>query len=85
MCDFLVPEHPKSPAQGTQYGKGKMRKLTLIFWGALMLALALSSNLQAQELIAHIRGTVTDPSGAGVQSYSDWRGRIYSLSMTVTF
>jgi iron complex outermembrane recepter protein len=26
-----------------------------------------------------------DPSGAGVQSYSDWRGRIYSLSMTVTF
>ena len=26
-----------------------------------------------------------DPSGAGVQSYSDWRGRIYSASVTVTF
>ena len=26
-----------------------------------------------------------DPSGAGVQSYSDWRGRVYSVSMTVTF
>jgi outer membrane receptor protein involved in Fe transport len=26
-----------------------------------------------------------DPSGAGVQSYGDWRGRVYSLSLTVTF
>ncbi|MGA2016885.1 MAG: carboxypeptidase regulatory-like domain-containing protein [Opitutaceae bacterium] len=26
-----------------------------------------------------------DPSGAGVQSYGDWRGRVYSLSATVTF
>ena len=26
-----------------------------------------------------------DPSGAGVQSYGDWRGRVYSLSITVTF
>jgi outer membrane receptor protein involved in Fe transport len=26
-----------------------------------------------------------DPSGAGVQSYGDWRGRVYSLSVTVTF
>jgi hypothetical protein len=26
-----------------------------------------------------------DPSGAGVQSYGDWRGRIYSVSVTVTF
>jgi len=26
-----------------------------------------------------------DPSGAGVQSYGDWRGRVYSVSMTVTF
>jgi hypothetical protein len=46
--------------------KGKMRKLTLILGAALMLALALSWSLQAQELVAHIRGTVTDPSGAGV-------------------
>jgi len=37
-----------------------------MFCGAWMLALALSWNLQAQEVIAHIRGTVTDPSGAGV-------------------
>ncbi len=43
-----------------------MRKLTLIFCGAWMLALALSWNLQAQEVVAHIRGAVTDPSGAGV-------------------
>ena len=43
-----------------------MRKLTLIFWGALMLALALSWSLPAQEIVAHIRGTVTDPSGAGI-------------------
>jgi len=26
-----------------------------------------------------------DPSGAGVQSYSDWRGRVYSLSVTLSF
>jgi iron complex outermembrane receptor protein len=26
-----------------------------------------------------------DPSGAGVQSYGDWRGRAYSASVTVTF
>ncbi len=26
-----------------------------------------------------------DPSGSGVQSYGDWRGRVYSLSATVTF
>jgi Carboxypeptidase regulatory-like domain len=43
-----------------------MRKLTLILGAAVMLALALSWSLQAQEVVAHIRGTVTDPSGAGV-------------------
>lgn len=26
-----------------------------------------------------------DPTGAGVQSYGDWRGRVYSVSATVTF
>ena len=26
-----------------------------------------------------------DPSGAGVQPYGDWRGRVYSLAVTVTF
>ena len=26
-----------------------------------------------------------DPSGAGVQCYGDWRGRVYSLSLTATF
>ncbi len=26
-----------------------------------------------------------DPSGAGVQPYGDWRGRVYSLSLTVTY
>ncbi len=26
-----------------------------------------------------------DPSGAGVQPYGDWRGRVYSLSLTATF
>ncbi len=26
-----------------------------------------------------------DPSGAGVQSYGDWRGRVYSISVTVSF
>lgn len=43
-----------------------MRKLTLLGWAALMLALATIWNLPAQEVVAHIRGTVTDPSGAGV-------------------
>jgi hypothetical protein len=28
---------------------------------------------------------VNDPSGAGVQAYGDWRGRVYSLSLTTTF
>ncbi|HZZ20629.1 MAG TPA: TonB-dependent receptor [Opitutaceae bacterium] len=26
-----------------------------------------------------------DPSGAGVQSYTDWRGRVYSVSLTLSF
>ncbi len=44
-----------------------MRKLSLFGSGVLLiLCMALSWNLPAQELIAHIRGTVTDPSGAGV-------------------
>ena len=43
-----------------------MRKLTLIGWGVLLLSMVLSWNLPAQETVAHIRGTVTDPSGAGV-------------------
>ncbi|MGB6941674.1 MAG: carboxypeptidase regulatory-like domain-containing protein [Bryobacteraceae bacterium] len=45
-----------------------MRKLTLIGWGALVLSMAAFWNLPAQEVVAHIRGTVTDPSGAGVPS-----------------
>jgi iron complex outermembrane recepter protein len=28
---------------------------------------------------------INDPSGAGVQPYGDWRGRVYSLSLTATF
>src|ERR1700728_2732941 len=46
--------------------RGKMRKLTLLGWGIVMLSLASCRNLPAQEVVAHIRGTVTDPSGAGV-------------------
>src|ERR1700678_4830009 len=49
-----------------QKGKGKMRRLTWLGWGILMLSLASFWNLPAQEVVAHIRGTVTDPSGAGV-------------------
>ena len=45
-----------------------MRKLTLIGWGALVLSMAAFWNLPAQEVVAHIRGTITDPSGAGVPS-----------------
>jgi iron complex outermembrane receptor protein len=26
-----------------------------------------------------------DPSGSGVQSYGDWRGKVYSLSVTLSF
>ncbi len=43
-----------------------MRKFTLIGWAVLALGMAMLWNLPAQEVIAHIRGTVTDPSGAGV-------------------
>ncbi len=43
-----------------------MRKLTLLGWGILMLSPASLWNLPAQEVVAHIRGTVTDPSGADV-------------------
>src|SRR5271170_4431134 len=46
--------------------RSKMRKLTLLGWGIVMLSLASLWNLPAQEVVAHIRGTITDPSGAGV-------------------
>src|SRR5665213_4116957 len=46
--------------------EGEMRKLTLMGWGVLMLSMASFWNLPAQEVVAHIRGTVTDPSGAAV-------------------
>jgi len=39
-----------------------MRQLTLLGWGILMLSLASFWNLPAQEVVAHIRSTVTDPS-----------------------
>lgn len=43
-----------------------MRKLTLNLCATLFLLVGCSCNLPAQELVAHIQGTVTDPSGAGV-------------------
>src|ERR1700734_3499502 len=46
--------------------KEQMRKFTFIGWVVFMLSLAAFWNLPAQEVVAHIRGTVTDPSGAGV-------------------
>ena len=46
--------------------------------------------LRAQLRVNNILGTefpqyVNDASGAGVQSYGDWRGRTYSLSLTAAF
>ena len=46
--------------------------------------------LRAQVRINNVFGFdypkyVNDPSGAGVQPYGDWRGRVYSLSLTATF
>ena len=26
-----------------------------------------------------------NPSGTGVEAYGDWRGRVYSLSLTLSF
>lgn len=43
-----------------------MKKLTLIGCAVLMLSVASFWNLPAQEVVSHIRGVVTDPSGAGV-------------------
>ena len=43
-----------------------MRKLTLIRRVVLLLAMASLWNLSAQEVVSHIRGIVTDPSGAAV-------------------
>lgn len=43
-----------------------MQKISLMILGALLLSIAGVCNLPAQELVAHIEGTVTDPSGAGV-------------------
>jgi iron complex outermembrane receptor protein len=34
---------------------------------------------------AHFPKYANDASGAGVQAYGDWRGRVYSLSLTATF
>ena len=36
-------------------------------------------------LAAEFPRYANDPAGAGVQPYGDWRGRVYSLSLTATF
>jgi iron complex outermembrane recepter protein len=46
--------------------------------------------LRTQVRVNNILGTefpkyASDASGAGVQAYGDWRGRVYSLSLTATF
>jgi outer membrane receptor protein involved in Fe transport len=46
--------------------------------------------LTAQLRINNVLGTrfphyANDASGAGVQAYGDWRGRVYSISLTTTF
>src|SRR5580698_7652299 len=51
---------------GKKKEREQMRKLTLLGWGIVMLSLASFWSLPAQEVVAHIRGTVTDPSRAGV-------------------
>ncbi|HYL37887.1 MAG TPA: carboxypeptidase regulatory-like domain-containing protein [Bryobacteraceae bacterium] len=43
-----------------------MRRFALVLWGIVMSGLVLAGSLQAQEVTARIRGTVTDASGAGV-------------------
>src|ERR1700748_660395 len=46
--------------------KFNLPKLRLIIWALVLTCMIAGPNLSAQELVAHIRGTVTDPSGAGV-------------------
>ncbi len=46
--------------------------------------------LRAQVRVNNVLGYnypkyASDPSGAGIQPYGDWRGRVYSLSLTATF
>ena len=46
--------------------------------------------LRAQLRVNNILGFgfpkyANESSGAGVQAYGDWRGRVYSLSLTTTF
>jgi hypothetical protein len=50
----------------------------------------LPNGLRAQVRVNNILGTpypgyANAGSGAGVQAYGDWRGRVYSLSLTTTF
>ncbi|ACB75644.1 TonB-dependent receptor plug [Opitutus terrae PB90-1] len=51
---------------------------------------SLRTSLQAQLRVNNVFGAeppryANDPSGAGVQSYSDWRGPTYSLSLRASF
>lgn len=43
-----------------------MRRASVIGWGLVLSSFFLFSNLRADELVAHIRGTVTDPTGARI-------------------
>jgi len=46
----------------------------------------LRGQLRVNDLFgAHLPHYTSDPSGAGVQPYGDWRGRTYSVSLTATF
>jgi hypothetical protein len=50
----------------------------------------LPQGLRAQLRVNNVFGFdfpkyANDVTGAGVQAYGDWRGRVYSLSLTTTF
>src|SRR5229473_7261659 len=43
-----------------------MHRFTILLWGLAVFSIASPWHLQADDLVAHIHGTITDPSGAAV-------------------
>ena len=84
----MTPSIPITPAQRSRSGAGDEDLESDV--GRWLPWDQSRHGLRAQLRVNNVFGDrfpkyINEPSGAGVQPYGDWRGRVYSLSLTASF